>query len=290
MFIIPVDLFSSYINGRERGINANWNDLNQYNNVQGGQLRNDAQQLQNWFSEDTYNPRVSQVNSAADIAADTATKSGLDTQVRVVQQPGAVANANLLSDYQVHRQAGLEPLIPSVVQGDVEQTLGQADLNTARGIQTQTFAPRQAELEMLNNIRTLGNNYQQQLDIANTAPTRSRNAQLEQDLTNALLNYNLRNPGQYLNPYGGNTGASVIPQTQNNDALTFMNAANQVPLGQELPVSINGQTYTAGRDINGLYMKLSDGTKRYLNTLQNNTRISPTGAGNNSQPLFSFGG
>lgn len=290
MFVIPVDLFSSYINGREKGINANWNDLNQYNNVQGGQLRNDAQQLQNWFTEDTYNPRVSQVNSAADIAANQATTSGLDTQVRVTQQPGAVANANLLSNYQVQREAGLTPTIPAVVQGNVAQTLGQANLNVSRGVQQQSFASEQAEYEMLNNILALGNNYRQQQDIANTAPQRSRNAQLEQDLTGALLNYRLQNPGQYLNPYGTPLQGMGLPKTQNNDALTFMNAANQVPMGQELPISINGQVYTAGRDASGLYMKLSNGTKQYLSNLQSNTPIGAANSGGNVQPLFSFGG
>lgn len=288
MFVIPVDLFSSYIKGREQGITNNWNDLNQYNTVQGGQLRNDAQQLQNWFTEDTYNPRVSQVQSAADIAGNNAITSGLNTQVRQAQQPGQLALTNLGSDYQTNLAAGLQPTIPSVVQGKVDQTLGQANLNMSRGVQQQAFAPQQAEYEMLNNIQALNNNYRQQQDIANTAPVRSQNAQLEQQLQNTLLNYRLQNPGQYLNPYGNlNTAGTTIPRTQSNDALTFMNAASAVPLGQEMPISVNGTSYTAGRDGQGLYMKLSDGTKHYLNSANATVQTNPAGG---AQPLFSFGG
>lgn len=36
------DIFTAYINGREQAIQANWNDLNNYNNVLQGQLNNAA--------------------------------------------------------------------------------------------------------------------------------------------------------------------------------------------------------------------------------------------------------
>lgn len=53
MFFVIPDLFTPYIEGRERAIDRNWNDLNQYNTVQ-------KNQLGNLFDLATFSPRVNQ--------------------------------------------------------------------------------------------------------------------------------------------------------------------------------------------------------------------------------------
>jgi hypothetical protein len=53
MATIP-DLFSGYIAGREQAIKSNWNDLNSYNNVLGGQI-------DNAFKMQTFDPAARQV-------------------------------------------------------------------------------------------------------------------------------------------------------------------------------------------------------------------------------------
>lgn len=81
MFIVP-DLFTPYLQGVEAGRQANWDDLNQYNKVQAGQLTNmfnlatfspranalynadQQQRLSNQFSQDTYNNQVAMDNYA----------------------------------------------------------------------------------------------------------------------------------------------------------------------------------------------------------------------------------
>lgn len=53
MFFVIPDLFTPYIEGREKAIDRNWNDLNQYNTVQ-------KNQLGNLFDLATFSPRVNQ--------------------------------------------------------------------------------------------------------------------------------------------------------------------------------------------------------------------------------------
>lgn len=65
MAIFIPDLFSSYVKGREAAIKSNWNDLNQYNQVLGGQL-------QNALSMDT-------LDDASTIAHNKALTSNMDT-------------------------------------------------------------------------------------------------------------------------------------------------------------------------------------------------------------------
>lgn len=51
MFFFIPDLFTPYIEGRERAINRNWQDMSNYNNMQQGQLNN-------LFNLATFSPRV----------------------------------------------------------------------------------------------------------------------------------------------------------------------------------------------------------------------------------------
>lgn len=60
-------LLPGYVQGRRQAIQDNWQDLNNYNNVQAGQLSNA-------FTEATWQPRL-------DMFADQAINSGLNTLV-----------------------------------------------------------------------------------------------------------------------------------------------------------------------------------------------------------------
>lgn len=70
MLIIP-DLFTPYLEGTERGRQANWDDLNQYNRVQAGQL-------QNMLDLATFSPRVN-AQYDAETAAKLRNQLALDT-------------------------------------------------------------------------------------------------------------------------------------------------------------------------------------------------------------------
>ena len=61
MLIIP-DLFTPYMEGVETARKANWDDLNQYNNVQEGQLSNA-------YNMATFSPRVNKAYEETDAAA-----------------------------------------------------------------------------------------------------------------------------------------------------------------------------------------------------------------------------
>lgn len=107
MLIIP-DLFTPYMEGVETARKANWDDLNQYNSVQGGQLENaynmatfsprvnkayeetDAAALANLFNERTLDSRV-----AANVF-DTR-KKAWDDQLTGTVMPGVLAQQGALS-------------------------------------------------------------------------------------------------------------------------------------------------------------------------------------------------
>lgn len=76
MAAIP-DLFSGYINGREKAIASNWNDLNQYNTVLGGQM-------QNAYNMATFDPAVRQTWNSAQQSdyATIAQAQGLDNTLQ----------------------------------------------------------------------------------------------------------------------------------------------------------------------------------------------------------------
>lgn len=94
MATIP-DLFSGYINGREKAIQSNWTDLSNYNSTLGGQI-------QNAYNMATFDPAVNNVwNTAKQSEYDTIAKAqGLDNTLQANQLaqnagiPQATANAN----------------------------------------------------------------------------------------------------------------------------------------------------------------------------------------------------
>lgn len=85
-------LLPGYMQGEQQAINANWNDLNQYNKVQAGQL-------QNMFDENVMRPRMQMVMDAARQQNYGTTAMGQDLFLRSLGLPRAtmqemVATAN----------------------------------------------------------------------------------------------------------------------------------------------------------------------------------------------------
>ena len=74
MPIFIPDLFSSYVEGRRKAIQDNWNDLNNYNNVLGGQL-------DNAYTMDTFDARARQESNNAQVSDMNTALSGANTDL-----------------------------------------------------------------------------------------------------------------------------------------------------------------------------------------------------------------
>ena len=68
MIVIP-DLFGAYQKGREAAIEANWNDLKNYENIEAMRTRNDRDALQLLAEEADYNINRSMMRDNGDISA-----------------------------------------------------------------------------------------------------------------------------------------------------------------------------------------------------------------------------
>lgn len=74
-------VFPGYMQGYRSAIQDNWNDMNQYNQVQRGQLSN-------LYDEATFAPAVDMYNTNADIARFNLINSGLQTVQNMAYLPG----------------------------------------------------------------------------------------------------------------------------------------------------------------------------------------------------------
>lgn len=81
-----------YIEGRQKAVEDNWNDLNQYNKVQAGQL-------QNAWTEATWDPALTNVWLQMVNNTMATANSGMSTAERVAQHPGRMTGAYLYSDW-----------------------------------------------------------------------------------------------------------------------------------------------------------------------------------------------
>ena len=73
-------LLPGYMQGERQAVQDNWNDLNQYNKVQAGQL-------QNMFDENVMRPRMNMVEDAARIQNSQRWAADLDLGVKAAQYP-----------------------------------------------------------------------------------------------------------------------------------------------------------------------------------------------------------
>lgn len=134
MPIIIPDLFTPYLNGMRLANQDNWNDLQQYNQVQ-------QQQLRNAEAMATFSPRVNREYEATDRAA-------LENMFSEYTLPSRVA-ANL---YQTRRAARTDNLEEAALPGVYAQqaALSQGRVNTAPAYGQ---ARSQAEVAAYDNAR-----------------------------------------------------------------------------------------------------------------------------------------
>lgn len=85
-------LLPGYIEGREKAIQANWNDLNQYSDVQ-------AKQLRNLFTEATFNPRVNMQYDASAQSRMATEQVGMQNELMQAGHPGALEAAAITGSY-----------------------------------------------------------------------------------------------------------------------------------------------------------------------------------------------
>lgn len=121
MPIFIPDLFSAYIRGRQQAIQDNWNDLNQYNKVEAGQLANGMTMA-------TFDDNVRKNTAAADLAQTQAVGAGFSlddalrkralaqqagTMEKQVQAAAATLQTNLAQQQRIQQQLA-DPLLAAV--------------------------------------------------------------------------------------------------------------------------------------------------------------------------------
>ena len=301
MLYMPIDLFSPYIQGREGAIDRNWNDMNQSNTVEQGWLNNDAQQLKNWFAEDTFGDRISDSNARMRTNQNAATGSDLNTQIAMTGQPGAVSAARSLSDYQRAMEAAAFPNIQAIAGNQARFLLGQSADNAARGDALLQYS-QQVRDQQLRNQRLMGQSNQGAIQAAiDQQPMQSevavQNLLAQQRAleafqpgagnllpqpaavpsgvpSNPLMPAPVQQVGQPMQQAGG---GNIMPAPQAVDSVAIYSAANRLPVGQAMEV--NG--VVVYRDDTGLFI-LNEGNKQYIQRPQATPRPQST--------FFSFGG
>lgn len=81
-------LLPGYVQGERQAVQDNWNDLNQYNQVQQGQF-------QNAYAEATFDPAVQMFKFNRDILQNNALNNFMQTSVQAAMYPGALTGAQL---------------------------------------------------------------------------------------------------------------------------------------------------------------------------------------------------
>lgn len=85
-------LLPGYMQGEQQAIKDNWYDLNQYNQVQAGQI-------QNAWDEATFNPRLTMVQHAVDMSDMGVQNAGMDYLVNLAALPGRLGSADVYSAF-----------------------------------------------------------------------------------------------------------------------------------------------------------------------------------------------
>lgn len=109
-------LLPGYIQGERMAVQDNWNDLNQYNQVQSGQI-------QNAYDEAVFNPRVNMLYDQAELSSLGVDTSRMNYDVNRAMQPGRMFQATSFS--------GLQPLL-APLQGAAQMQQAQTVLDMFR--------------------------------------------------------------------------------------------------------------------------------------------------------------
>lgn len=244
MLFIPQDLFSAWIKGREYGIDRNWNDLNQANNVERGWLTNDAQQLSNWFKQDTYGDQLARSNATARTALNSAAGSDLNLQLAQAQQPGALATAGVTSATQQALARAAQNNIPAYV--GAQQNLWDANNVTAnaRAQALKEYGTQQLQNAARANAQNAQNAALQAEYFQDTLPLQQQVQRAELEAQRRLL----QNAGQQT-AVPVNTSAPVIDTGTYNSLIQSLapGAVTTITGANGLPVTVgkanNGQLY-----------------------------------------------
>ncbi|ELI1070232.1 hypothetical protein RQS20_003524 [Escherichia coli] len=191
MFFMPVDLFAPFIEGREKAIDRNWNDLNQANQVERGWLDNDAKQLSNWYTQDSYLDKLQQLKNKT-IA------SNIDRDLLVAAFPGDKAQAEFSSAYATQQANAGYPHIPELVNSWVTGLRGNAAEIAAKGEARQNYAD-----DLMRNLARL--NVQKAKNALTAGQNRGNLLPYEYDAARDLL-ANLPQNGGY-----GTGGTATVP-------------------------------------------------------------------------------
>ncbi|EOO9070259.1 hypothetical protein GJM53_RS19805 [Escherichia coli] len=150
MFFMPVDLFTPFIEGREKAIDRNWNDLNQANQVERGWLDNDAKQLSNWFKQDSYLDRLQQIRNQTDV-------SNMNRDLMAAGQGGNLAQAGMYSDIYTDFASKLGPNIDTVTRNMLDSVLGNAEERGAYGRALSKYAGAMHNINAKNALTAAQN-------------------------------------------------------------------------------------------------------------------------------------
>lgn len=85
-------LLPGYIQGRKQAIQDNWQDLQNYNNVQAGQLSNA-------FTSDTWQQRIDMMNDAAINSGLNTWLNGMNTAIHAAYFPGQLTQGQVWSQW-----------------------------------------------------------------------------------------------------------------------------------------------------------------------------------------------
>ncbi|EPB1967265.1 hypothetical protein ACRBV5_000178 [Escherichia coli] len=191
MFFMPVDLFAPFIEGREKAIDRNWNDLNQANQVERGWLDNDAKQLSNWFKQDSYLDQLQQIRNQTDV-------SNMNRDLMAAAQPGELAKLGFSSDYAIQLANAGRTHIPELVDSQVTGWRGNAAEIAAKGEAQQNHAN-----DLMRNLARL--NVQKAKNALTAGQNRGNLLPYEYDAARDLLT-NLPQNGGY-----GAGGTATVP-------------------------------------------------------------------------------
>lgn len=296
MFFIPVDLFTPWVNAREKAIDANWNDLIRGSNVEGNWLRNEAQQYKNWLTGDTYQDQLAMSNARTAMAQNAAETSGLNLNVARLGQPGAEAQAQFSSDWLSQLTAANRPNIPSIAQNAATVTAANSAADIARANATRQYAPAiygaqgqyaatraQANLQQLPqqlaaeqallNAQASQNAYLQNVYGANANPLQQPQVPMQgqfmpQMQTPSGVTTNMFAPTTVA---PGALSTTQVPGVQAGipnavpvDIQAVQGVLNRLNVGAQVEIPLpGGGRVTGGRDDMGVYI-IQNGLMQYL--------------------------
>ncbi|EEC7850389.1 hypothetical protein [Escherichia coli] len=221
MFFMPVDLFTPFIEGREKAIDRNWNDLNQANQVERGWLDNDAKQLSNWFKQDSYLDQLQQVRNQTDV-------SNMNRDLMAAYQPGNLAQAGFSSDFAIQQANAGYPHIPELVNSWVTGLRGNAAEIAAKGTAQQKYSHNLMDaLARLNVQKAIDANTLQPLKMA------AEKANSVAGINNALGT----GTGATPSVTGGTTGIGIPDRYKQGSTANTTSPVSSTPIATNRPTA-----------------------------------------------------